>query len=152
MSTVLLVVHLLVAIFLVALILLQRSGGGALDGLGGGSGAGNFLTARGTGNLLTRLTAIMATLFFLTSLSLSLYYKDHGNTVGRSILDKPAAEASVPAEAAPPNRRLLRHRALRWRKNKCAAMQQLKGTFFNEGAFVTLKYGKLFIFTGIFKP
>ena len=64
MSTVLLVVHLLVAIFLVALILLQRSGGGALDGLGGGSGAGNFLTARGTGNLLTRLTAIMATLFF----------------------------------------------------------------------------------------
>ena len=89
MSTVLLVVHLLVAIFLVALILLQRSG------------AGNFLTARGTGNLLTRLTAIMATLFFLTSLSLSLYYKDHGNTVGRSILDKPAAEASVPAEAAP---------------------------------------------------
>ena len=100
MSTVLLVVHLLVAIFLVALILLQRSGGGALDGLGGGSGAGNFLTARGTGNLLTRLTAIMATLFFLTSLSLSLYYKDHGNTIGRSILDKPAAEASVPAEAA----------------------------------------------------
>ncbi len=89
MSTVLLVVHLLVAIFLVALILLQRSGGG------------NFLTARGTGNLLTRLTAIMATLFFLTSLSLSLYYKDHGNTVGRSILDKPAAETSVPAEAAP---------------------------------------------------
>jgi hypothetical protein len=31
-------------------------------------------------------------------------------------------------------------------------MQQLKGTFFNEGAFVTLKYGKLFIFTGILKP
>lgn len=152
MSTVLLVVHLLVAIFLVALILLQRSGGGALDGLGGGSGAGNFLTARGTGNLLTRLTAIMATLFFLTSLSLSLYYKDHGNTVGRSILDKPAAKLPSPPKRRLPNRRLLRHRALRWRKNKCAAMQQLKGTFFNEGAFVTLKYGKLFIFTGIFKP
>ncbi len=100
MSTVLLVVHLLVAIFLVALILLQRSGGGALDGLGGGSGAGNFLTARGTGNLLTRLT-IMATIFFLTSLSLSLYYKDHGKVAAQSILDKPAAEASVPAEPAP---------------------------------------------------
>ncbi len=101
MSTVLLVVHLLVAIFLVALILLQRSGGGTLDGLGGGSGAGNFLTARGTGNLLTRLTAIMATIFFLTSLSLSLYYKDHGKVAAQSILDKPAAEASVPAEPAP---------------------------------------------------
>jgi len=102
MSTVLLVVHLLVAIFLVALILLQRSGGGPPGGAGRRcSASSNFLTARGTGNLLTRLTAIMATLFFLTSLSLSLYYKDHGNTVGRSILDKPAAEASVPAEAAP---------------------------------------------------
>lgn len=114
MSTVLLVVHLLVAIFLVALILLQRSGGGALDGLGGGSGAGNFLTARGTGNLLTRLTAIMATLFFLTSLSLSLYYKDHGNTVGRSILDKPGGrKLPSPPKRRLPNRRLLRHRALR---------------------------------------
>ena len=88
MSTVLLVIHLLVAIFLVALILLQRSGGGALDGLGGGSGAGNFLTARGTGNLLTRLTAILATLFFITSLSLSLYYRDHINTNNQSILDQ----------------------------------------------------------------
>ena len=54
MGTVLLVIHLIVAIFLVAVILLQRSEGGALDGLGGGSGAANFLTARGTGNFLTR--------------------------------------------------------------------------------------------------
>lgn len=115
MSTVLLVIHLLVAIFLVTLILLQRSGGGALDGLGGGSGAGNFLTARGTGNLLTRLTAIMATLFFLTSLSLSLYYRDHTTqTAAQSILDAPiaatddapsapAAEAEAPVDAAVPS-------------------------------------------------
>ena len=96
MITVLLVVHLIIAIFLVSLILLQRSGGGALEGLGGGSGANSFLTARGTGNLLTRLTAIMATLFFLTSISLSLYYKDHGNMTQASILDKP--EVSIPAE------------------------------------------------------
>ena len=68
MGTILLVVHLLVAIFLVAVILLQRSGGGALDGLGGGSGASNFLTARGTGNFLTRLTAILATIFIITSI------------------------------------------------------------------------------------
>ena len=47
MGTVLLVVHLIVAIFLVTVILLQRSTCGALDGLGGGSGASNFLTARG---------------------------------------------------------------------------------------------------------
>ena len=65
MGSVLLVIHLLTAIFLVAVILMQRSSGGALNGLGGGSGANSFLTARGTGNLLTRLTAILATVFSL---------------------------------------------------------------------------------------
>ena len=48
METILLVVHLLVAIFLVSVILMQRSSGGALDGLGGGSGANSILSARGT--------------------------------------------------------------------------------------------------------
>ena len=75
MGTVLLVIHLLACIFLVAVILLQRSTGGALDGLGGGSGASNFLTARGTGNFLTRTTAILAVILFITSISLSIYYK-----------------------------------------------------------------------------
>ena len=76
METVLLVLHLLVAIFLVCFILMQKSGGGALDGLGGGSGASSFLSARGTGNFLTRTTAILATVFFITSISLSIYYKN----------------------------------------------------------------------------
>lgn len=76
MGSILLVIHLMTAIFLVALILMQRSGGGALNGLGGGSGANSFLSARGTGNLLTRLTAILATIFFITSISLSIYYKN----------------------------------------------------------------------------
>lgn len=75
MGSILLVIHLMTAIFLVALILMQRSGGGALNGLGGGSGANSFLSARGTGNLLTRLTAILATVFFITSIALSIYYK-----------------------------------------------------------------------------
>ncbi|MBR6409758.1 MAG: preprotein translocase subunit SecG [Alphaproteobacteria bacterium] len=75
MGSILLVVHLMTAIFLVAIILMQRSGGGALNGLGGGSGANSFLSARGTGNLLTRLTAILATIFFVTSISLCLYYR-----------------------------------------------------------------------------
>lgn len=75
MGSILLVIHLMTAIFLVALILMQRSGGGALNGLGGGSGANSFLSARGTGNLLTRLTAILATIFFVTSIALSIYYK-----------------------------------------------------------------------------
>lgn len=96
MGTILLVIHLLVAIFLVAIILLQRSEGGALDGLGGGSGASNFLSARGTGNFLTRLTAILATIFIITSISLSLYYKGH-SAPKKSLID--SIEQSVPAQA-----------------------------------------------------
>ncbi|MFM9846359.1 MAG: preprotein translocase subunit SecG [Hyphomicrobiaceae bacterium] len=70
MSTVLLVIHLLIAAGLVGVVLLQRSEGGAL-GIGGGGGGG-FMTGRGTANLLTRATAILAGLFFLTSIGLTL--------------------------------------------------------------------------------
>ena len=75
MGSVLLVIHLMVAILLVVLILMQRNSGNALSGLGGGNGADSFLSARGKGNLLTRTTAVLATVFFITSILLSLYYK-----------------------------------------------------------------------------
>ena len=74
MGTVLLVLQLIVAIFLVAVILLQRSNGGALSGLGGSTSVNGLLSARGKGNILTRITAILATLFFGLSLALSIYY------------------------------------------------------------------------------
>lgn len=104
MGTVLLVVHLLVAIFLVVVILLQRSGGGALDGLGGGSGASSFMSARGTGSFLTRVTAILATIFICTSISLSLYYKDTDRKV-KSILDvdAPMSRQAEPKAPEVPN-------------------------------------------------
>lgn len=66
MQTVLVVIHLLIVIALVGVILIQRSEGGGL-GIGGGSG---FMTARGTKNALTRLTAILAICFFATSIIL----------------------------------------------------------------------------------
>ena len=95
MGSVLLVIHLMTAIFLVALILMQRSGGGALNGLGGGSGANSFLSARGTGNLLTRLTAILATIFFITSITLSIYYK--GSTrPSTSVVETTPVSSEVP--------------------------------------------------------
>jgi len=95
MGSILLVIHLMTAIFLVALILMQRSGGGALNGLGGGSGANSFLSARGTGNLLTRLTAILATVFFITSIALSIYYKGI-NRKAVSVVDSVPATQNVP--------------------------------------------------------
>ncbi|WP_181701892.1 preprotein translocase subunit SecG [Chthonobacter albigriseus] len=68
METVLLVVHLMVVVALVGVVLLQRSEGGAL-GIGGGGG---FMSSRGTANVLTRTTAILAAVFFVTSLALSI--------------------------------------------------------------------------------
>ena len=68
MQTVLIVVHLMIVLALVGVVLIQRSEGGGL-GIGGGSG---FMSARGTANALTRTTAILAVLFFVTSLGLGI--------------------------------------------------------------------------------
>src|SRR5262245_45977913 len=70
MSAVLLVIHLLIAIALIVAVLLQRSEGGAL-GIGGG-GAGALFSSRGTANVLTRSTAVLAVAFFITSISLTI--------------------------------------------------------------------------------
>lgn len=75
MSEVILVVHLLIALGLIGTVLLQRSEGGALGigggGGGGGSGGGMF-NARGAGSALTRLTAVLAAAFFVTSITLTI--------------------------------------------------------------------------------
>ena len=74
MTTVLLVIHLLIALSLVGVVLLQRSEGGGL-GIGGGGGGGGmsgFMTGRGTANLLTRTTAILAASFMASSLLLTI--------------------------------------------------------------------------------
>jgi len=68
MTSVLLVIHIMVAAALIAVVLLQRSEGGAL-GIGGGGG---FMTGRSAGNALTKTTAVLAAMFFATSLSLTL--------------------------------------------------------------------------------
>ena len=75
---IILTIHLLLAIGLVGVILLQRSEGGAL-GIGGGGGGG-LLTGRAAGNLLTRTTAILATSFFVTSLILAVLANSHSKT------------------------------------------------------------------------
>ena len=74
MTEVLLAIHLMVAVALVLVILLQRSEGGGLGigGGGGGGGMGGFMSARGTANLLTRATGLLAACFFVTSLSLAI--------------------------------------------------------------------------------
>ena len=70
MTTILLTLHILIAVGLVGVVLLQRNEGG---GLGiGGSSSGGFMTARSTANLLTRTTAVLAACFFATSIGLAI--------------------------------------------------------------------------------
>lgn len=101
MTTVVLVFHIILAIAMVGIILLQKNEGG---GLGMGSGTmGGLMTSRGTANLLTRTTAILAGLFFLTTLLLAILFK--GAHKAHSILDHPDATKpaiEVPVEPAPP--------------------------------------------------
>lgn len=99
MGTVLLVLQLIVAIFLVAVILLQRSNGGALSGLGGSTSVNGLLSARGKGNILTRITAILATLFFALSLALSIYYS-HKEIRATSIVDAQPSPISTQVPVA----------------------------------------------------
>ena len=95
MQTVLIVIHLFVAIALTIVVLLQRSEGGALGMGGSGGGLGGFFSPRGAASTLTRTTAILGLLFFLTSLALTwLALNSHQS---RSILDQPAA----PGTSAP---------------------------------------------------
>ncbi len=69
MQSVLIVIHILIVIAMVAIVLLQRSEGGAL---GSGGGTSSFMTGRGQANALSRATAVLATLFFVTSLLMSI--------------------------------------------------------------------------------
>jgi preprotein translocase subunit SecG len=100
---IILVIHLLIAIGLVGVILLQRSEGGAL-GIGGGTGGG-LMSGRAAGNLLTRTTGILATTFFVTSLVLAIIANNR--STGASPFDSvpatvPSAAPTAPAAPAEP--------------------------------------------------
>jgi preprotein translocase subunit SecG len=75
MQTVIIVIHLMLVIAMIGLVLLQKSEGG---GLGIGS-TGGFMSSRGTTNVLSRTTAILAACFFATSLLLSVLAGWHRN-------------------------------------------------------------------------
>ena len=95
METLVLTIHILIALGLVGSVLLQHSEGGGL-GIGGGGGAGGgFMTARGTANLMTRVTAVLATCFFATSIILAIMAG--AGTESVSIVDEVINETPAPA-------------------------------------------------------
>ena len=96
-------VHVLLALMIIGLVLLQR-GKGAEAGAGFGSGAsGTVFGARGTSTLFSKLTAIFAGLFFVTSLTLA-YLGSHAPAEPTSVLERAAqqATAAAPSKAPPP--------------------------------------------------
>lgn len=118
MHQVVLVVHLMLALALIVVVLMQRSEGAGLSGLGtaGSGGMGGFLSGRGQANLLTRTTAILAAAFIGTSILLAVIARQSATT--SSIFDQAPApttqeeplqpsdsgtEGSEPAQPAAPS-------------------------------------------------
>jgi preprotein translocase subunit SecG len=100
MENIVLVIHLIIAVVLIGAILLQRSEGGALGIGGSGGGGGNLFTARGVGNGLTRLTAILAVCFFITSITLTILATRGGSNT--SVFGQtPAANGTAPDGSKP---------------------------------------------------
>lgn len=99
MTTVLLILHLFVTLAMIGVVLIQRSEGGGL-GIGSSQGMGAFMSGRGTANLLTRTTAILAALFFALSLALALLNRGTAG-VGHDILSVPPSTTSGAASGVP---------------------------------------------------
>ena len=104
MQTVLIIIHLIIVLALIGVVLLQRSEGGGmgLGGGGGGGGVSGFMTGRGQANALTRATAILAGLFFATSIALTIIATS--GRAPRSILDgaAPAGQQAPAGGQTPP--------------------------------------------------
>jgi preprotein translocase subunit SecG len=100
METLVLTIHILIAVALVAVILLQRSEGGGL-GIGGSSSSsgGGFMTARGTANLMTRATTFLAIGFFATTVVLAILagYSNEPASIVDEVLQQAPAQQSGPS-------------------------------------------------------
>ena len=100
MTAVLLIIHLFVTLALIGVVLIQRSEGGGL-GIGSSQGMGAFMSGRGTANLLTRTTAILATVFMALSLALALMNRGTAGVGGSLLESPPPAAAPAPTTPAP---------------------------------------------------
>jgi preprotein translocase subunit SecG len=99
-QTLAVVFHVLLAASIIGLVLIQR-GKGADAGAGFGAGAsGTVFGSRGSGSFLSRTTAILATLFFLTSLGLSYLFSQ--TTAPTSVVDRVQPAQSAPAPTSTP--------------------------------------------------
>lgn len=101
METLIWIVHIIVAVAVVVLVLLQHGKGADMGAAFGSGSAGSLFGSSGSANFLSRSTAILATLFFLTSLGLAYYglqqHKPGGSVTERTTIPVPAQTAPLPA-------------------------------------------------------
>ena len=98
---ILLVFQAIIALALIGVILLQKSEGGGLAGMGGGGAGSGAFTSRGTANFLTRATAVLAAIFMLNCLGMSIVAGKMMRSESRLLSSNVPSEASEPAEDAP---------------------------------------------------
>lgn len=94
------VIHVFVCLFLILVVLLQQGKGGGLGGLGGG--ATQVFGGRGAGNFMTRLTAVCAAIFMLTSMALA-YISSGGDRAIRDYSEQEKLNAPPPPAEPPPS-------------------------------------------------
>ncbi|HIP24388.1 MAG TPA: preprotein translocase subunit SecG [Rhodobacteraceae bacterium] len=97
MENIVLTIHLILALGLIGVVLLQRSEGGGL-GIGGGGGGG-VMSGRSAATAMAKLTWILAIGFLITSLTLTVIAAN--NAGGGSVLDLPGSNAGAPVEDVP---------------------------------------------------
>ena len=100
MHTFVLVIHIILAVLIIGLVLVQHGKGADAGATFGGGGAATVFGASGSGNFLTRLTAILTALFFITSISLAIFAKKE-TTNAFSLQTVPTAPATQSAPAVP---------------------------------------------------
>src|SRR3954451_14830071 len=100
LETLLLVVHLLVAIAVCGFVLLQHGKGADMGAAFGSGSSGSLFGAVGSANFLSRTTAILATVFFVTSIALTYFGSQHG--VPQGVMEKGVMEKSVTDRVVPP--------------------------------------------------
>ena len=102
METLLLVVHVIAALGIIGLVLLQHGKGADMGAAFGGGASGSVFGATGSANFLSRATAILATVFFLTSMGLTWFYAHKGSSKG--VMATPpasSAPAAIPGSSSP---------------------------------------------------
>ena len=99
MATVLIIIHVLIAVLLIGVILVQRGQGADIGASFGGGGAQTLFGSRGSGSFLGKMTGGLAAAFMVTSLTLAFFSQQQtGSVVERTIVDEIPVEAPVESQ------------------------------------------------------